>query len=302
MLLERFTQVEEFIAAAEPTLLAEEAANCLPLGLLAALRDGRSADPYLGVVSRARKPLLIAMQTPPYRLILAPASTRLTVSSPTPTTTDGDQGATGARGDDPLAPLEPLIDDLPSTLPGVLGPVEQTAYFADVYCSRHGLMSHLVMTEQIYQCEQVTPPTGVPGAMRRATPAERDLLISWYAGFQSEAGLNQPHDAEEAVTRDLADPHGGVWLWLIEGKPVSLAGSRGPTRHGIRIGPVFTPPELRGHGYASALVATLTQELLTSGRRYVFLFTDLANSAVNTLYQRLGYRAVAQRSAYDFAA
>lgn len=285
--LERFARVEEFIAAAEPTLLNAEAANCLPLGLLAALLDGRITEAYLSVVSGAGAPLLVGMHTPPYRLILAPAAAASAAAT--------NEAAL-------LALFQPLLDDLPPTLPGVLGPVEHTAAFTAAYCARHGLTGSLVTSEQIYQCEQVTPPTGVPGAMRRASVADSELLIEWYAAFQREAGLNQPHDAAGAVARDLADPHGGVWLWFDEGSPVSLAGSRGPTRHGIRVGPVFTPPELRGRGYASALVAALTQQLLDAGRRYVFLFTDLANPAANALYQRLGYRPVAVRSAYDFSA
>ncbi len=281
--LARFARVEEFIAAAESSLLEAEAANCLPLGLLAALSDRRITDAYLSVVSRGGEPLLVSMQTPPYRLILAPV-----------------EAAAAASEDDLLALFQPLLDDLPATLPGVLGPVEHAAAFTTAYCSRHGLTGRLAVSEQIYQCEQVTPPTGVSGTMRRATATDRELLIGWYAAFQLEAGLNQPHDATDAVTRDLADPNGGVWLWTDRGIPVSLAGSRGPTRNGMRVGPVFTPENMRGSGYASALVAALTQQLLSSGRRYVFLFTDLANAGANAIYQRLGYRAVATRSAYDF--
>jgi predicted GNAT family acetyltransferase len=34
--------------------------------------------------------------------------------------------------------------------------------------------------------------------------------------------------------------------------------------------------------------------------REVLLFTDLANQTSNSLYQRIGYRAVADFTAYDF--
>ena len=45
---------------------------------------------------------------------------------------------------------------------------------------------------------------------------------------------------------------------------------------------MYTPPELRGHGYATALTAELSQRLLDGrlfegGRRFCFLYTDLAN-------------------------
>ena len=73
--------------------------------------------------------------------------------------------------------------------------------------------------------------------------------------------------------------------------PVSLAGHAGETPNGARVGPVYTPPELRGRGYASALTAALTEQLLER-RRFCFLFTDLANPTSNSIYQRIGYRPV----------
>ena len=82
----------------------------------------------------------------------------------------------------------------------------------------------------------------------------------------------------------LARPLGG------RGRTVSLAGHAGETPNGARVGPVYTPPELRGRGYASALTASLTERLLER-RRFCFLFTDLANPTSNSIYQRIGYRA-----------
>ena len=63
-------------------------------------------------------------------------------------------------------------------------------------------------------------------------------------------------------------------------------GARSP--NGIRIGPGYTPSELRTRGYATALVAALSQYLLSSGHRFCFLYTDLANPTSNSIYQRVG--------------
>ena len=57
-------------------------------------------------------------------------------------------------------------------------------------------------------------------------------------------------------------------------------------------GPVYTPPEERGQGYASAAVAALSQHVLDSGATPC-LFTDQANPTSNAIYQRLGYRPLA---------
>src|SRR6478735_1448343 len=76
----------------------------------------------------------------------------------------------------------------------------------------------------------------------------------------------------------------------VVGATVSMGGYGGSTPNGGRIGPIYTPPELRRRGYASALTAELTQMLLDRGRRFCFLFTDLANPTSNSIYQQIGYR------------
>jgi len=63
---------------------------------------------------------------------------------------------------------------------------------------------------------------------------------------------------------------------------------------------VYTPPERRNRGYASALVAALSQHLLDAGWQFCVLFTDLANPISNSIYQRIGYRPVSDFDEYDF--
>ena len=69
----------------------------------------------------------------------------------------------------------------------------------------------------------------------------------------------------------------------------------------MRVNAVYTPPGLRGRGYASACVAALSQKLLDEGRRYCFLFTDLANPTSNRIYQAVGYEAVVDVDEYKFS-
>jgi predicted GNAT family acetyltransferase len=67
-----------------------------------------------------------------------------------------------------------------------------------------------------------------------------------------------------------------------------------------RIGPVFTPPSLRGNGYASAAVAALTRRLLAAGRAWCLLFADTGNPISTGIYRRLGYEEVALFREYRF--
>jgi predicted GNAT family acetyltransferase len=92
-----------------------------------------------------------------------------------------------------------------------------------------------------------------------------------------------------------------MWWWLWEdGEPVSLASCSAPTPTGIRIGPVYTPPERRGRGYATALVAELSRRLLAEGHRACYLYADLANPTSNAIYERIGYRRVADSAEISF--
>jgi predicted GNAT family acetyltransferase len=59
-----------------------------------------------------------------------------------------------------------------------------------------------------------------------------------------------------------------------------------------RVGPVFTPKEERGRGWASNAVAEVSRLLRDRGLR-VTLFTDQANPTSNKIYVALGYEAVA---------
>ena len=79
-----------------------------------------------------------------------------------------------------------------------------------------------------------------------------------------------------------------------------MTGVGGQTPTGIRIGPVYTPPEHRGRGYASNLVAAATQQQLDAGRSFVFLFTDLANSTSNHVYEAIGFEPVSDIDRYVF--
>ena len=137
--------------------------------------------------------------------------------------------------------------------------------------------------------------------MRAAGPDDRALVRAWFRAFIAEAlptrGRPTHAEAEAHLERSLdirlgEDKQSGICLWDHEGDVVSLAAFGGETPNGMRIGPVYTPPEHRGRGYASALTAALSAQLLASGRRFCFLYTDLANPTSNRIYRAIGYEHV----------
>lgn len=145
------------------------------------------------------------------------------------------------------------------------------------------------LAQGIYANRSVVWPNRRPAGRRRvARDADADTLTVWHIALSEAIGEHETHDAARAsVAARIAGR--ALHVWEDDGRIVSSAAAVGPTPHGIRINLVYTPPECRGRGYASCLVADLTQELLDGGRDFVFLHTDLANPTSNALYQRLGF-------------
>ena len=109
-----------------------------------------------------------------------------------------------------------------------------------------------------------------------------------------------PKAAERQVAARLDRGAGGFAFWEHDGRPVSLVGWGGQTPNGVRVGPVYTPPELRRRGFASALTASVSAKLLAAGRRFCFLYTDLENATANRIYADIGYEPVCDSVDYAF--
>ena len=149
----------------------------------------------------------------------------------------------------------------------------------------------------IYALERLIPPKApAPGRIVPAS-AHPSVLVEWMKGFEEDTGIFST-GAEENVRRILAAD--GLFVWEVDGRPVSMAGLSGATPNGARVGYVYTPPEARGNGYASAVTAGVTRRCLESGRRFCFLYTNLADPVSNGIYRRLGYRKVADACSVRF--
>ena len=172
----------------------------------------------------------------------------------------------------------------------ILGPWPSLEEFAAAF----GGSWHPTHHHVLYECRAVQLPPLPRGHRRSATVADRERLADWIQAFSDEAiGDGATRDAAEGA----ADRHvreGSMWLWCVDHEPVACAAAVGRTPHGIRVTSVYTPPEHRRRGYASALVASLTRELLDGGREFVFLYADRGNPTANAIYQRIGYRQIAE--------
>jgi uncharacterized protein len=279
----RLDDAAAFLAQAEPLLLADEARHNLILGIAGNVRDRLYEDFRLWLVRDGGEITGAALRTVPYNLILGPPA------SP--------------------AALAALVEAVAGEeLPGVVGAEPEVHEFAALWTRRTGVAARTSMRQGVYALERVAPLPAVPGSARVATEEDRELAVRWWIAFADEAlheGGPGRERAAEMIDFRLSSRRSGILLWEDCGQPVSIAGWGGGTPNGIRIGPVYTPPELRGRGYATTLTAELSQRLLDGrlfegGRHFCFLFTDLANPTSNAIYERIGYRRVAESAEIAF--
>lgn len=262
-----FDDLDAFLKLAEP--LKERAAiNQLPLGIVNSVRLGTSRFDEVRafcVTDDDGRLLGAVVQTPPW-----PAS----LSEMTP-----EVAAFAARS---LLGAHPEVQ-------GVTGPSDAAHTFAGVAVGWKGAVGPRVVTKLgVWVLHQVSPVPVPVGSARVATPEDAPLLQVWAGAFRDEASPADPPPTPLAGSRYGGS--GRAWLWTVEGRPVAFANFPRETGGYRSVGPVYTPPADRGHGYATALVAHMSRVALAEGMRGCTLFTDLTNPTSNAIYARIGYR------------
>ena len=186
-------------------------------------------------------------------------------------------------------------------LPGASGPRENVEAVGTAWGRVTGGTTDEVLAGRLYRLGELIPPT-VPGRVRHATEDDVDLLVDWWMAFSDEAHPGPRDDAGvPAKIRRLFAVGDTVALWEVDGVPVSWAVASAPNGGMSRIGPVYTPPEYRTHGYGSAITAAVSRLARDAGARDVLLFTDLANPTSNWIYRKIGYRPVYDPSELHFS-
>jgi len=289
-----YADAKDFLARTEAILLQDEAASGLMYGLSRQLVDEPhlygDEDPFFATVdfSTADFPtvdngetqIVAAIRTPPYSLVVR-----------------GDGSRTRAA----LESLAAYLYGRDVKLPGINGPVEPSRFFAKTWARLSRIPYRLKLNLRVFELRQVDWPAMPDGHLRPVTEADRALLSHWIREFQREA-LDKDADemvawSQERAARSLRE--GGTFMWENNG-PVSLVSRARSTPNGVTVNMVYTPPEQRQKGYASAAVATLSQMILDEGYDFCTLFTDLANPTSNSIYQKIGYLPVCDFAEYVF--
>ena len=262
-----YADARAFARVATPFLARQEALNSLPLriaGALAKLPAGPKPDTYLAACfasAAADAPITgVAVRTPPMNLVLS-----------------------GPCSGEALAAF---AADVPAAgLPGVIGPAEEARAFSDRWRQACGGSAVTTMSLRVYELTRVRLMGEAEGELRSANEEDVPLLTEWEQAFHREAVPDAPIPTEPL---DLD----GFFVWTVGERVVSTLRARSGTPTGAVVNAVYTPPEWRRRGYATAAVAEASALMLRRGFRRCVLFTDLANPTSNSIYQRIGYEPV----------
>ena len=188
-----------------------------------------------------------------------------------------------------------LLDGRPLT--GVNLLADAVDAFVEPWRARTGVTAKVRMRVRQYRLETLAPPDS-PGRGRPARSSDRPLLLLWLADFLATIG-EPAHDVAGTIDDKLEA--GLITVWEADGVPTSMVVRTSPETGVVRIQYVYTPPPLRGHGYAGGATALAAREARGAGADEVVLFTDLGNPTSNALYQRLGFRPIEDRTVVAFA-
>jgi uncharacterized protein len=279
----RFIQEQDashLLAAVEGLLVQHEAENNLLLGLLSRIADGEDMGAVFGYGEQDGEIRTVFLKTKGERLIIS-------------------HGWLWQEADTDTERLARFVQTLTPDLPGVIGPIVQAKQFANAWQQLSGKQTELHMNQFIYQLEHVKDTGNAKGEIQAARSADFSLLRDWLIQFGEELGERRTIEQADRIIGRLISQQ-KMYIWTVDGQAVSMAGCSRKSRNGAVINAVFTPQEHRQRGYAQALVGHLSAKLLLDGKRFCCLFTDADNDGLNKLYQRIGYKRVAESCAIDF--
>jgi len=280
MITTTYRTADEFLEHAAPALEKNEAANNLILGMSLRLKDSPhtfGTAPFFAAVTDRQRVMLAAVMTPPYKIVLS--------------------SDTDDYGDAVTAFTKNLLS-LHLPVPGVMAASALAANFAEKWSKIAKVKCRDGMRQRIYELRKVNPPQWALGAMRLATRSDVDLAEQWAIAFNNEA-IGTPADNLRGLVERKIEAR-ELYVWMDGSSTVSMAATTRPTRHGVGVNLVYTPPQSRGKGYASSCVAALSQLQLDSGYQFCVLYTDLANPTSNSIYQKIGYMPVCDSDEYVF--
>ncbi len=273
--------VDQFLQLSREVRASEPIATQIIGGAAAAVAKGTSSYERCTwwVIESDGKVVGLAMHTEPFNLFLSPMPLEASLA---------------------LAKL--IVAEHPG-FPGVNGPSEVVKPFLSKCAELSTKLRKYELHQEhlTYSLIELISPLNSVGEVRLATPEDKTLVLQWFTAFAHEADVEN-HNLEAVVDRATATER--LYLWSVDGVIVSMAGHTAsveiPGGTLARIGPVYTPPEYRKHGYASFLVAEISRRLHARGVS-VMLYADAKNPASNNVYIKIGFSLVGSNTIWNIS-
>ena len=270
-----------FLKISQKALEEDEINGNLIFGLANILLKNEKAygpdSPFYSIVYRNNEPSLIALMTPPKNLLLYKTN----------------------NFDNSVMKL--FAEELYAKnifIPGITSELNLAESFMENWTRLTNHDPQISMNLRVYKLTKVRECIKPNGIFRKAEINDLDSVIGFITGFYT--------DTREAITderiwenADKGIRNNEIFVWDNKGA-VSMAMKRRPTKNGMAVSGVFTPAKHRNKGYATAVVAELSRNILDSGKSFCTLFTDLSNPTSNSIYQKIGYEAVCDHISYTF--
>lgn len=266
-----YSNAVEFSEQVESLLYKREDEYSLFLGILEQVKEGRYEEYYLGVAKIGTEVAGAFLMTPPHPLQLISFT-----------------GETGLEKNiaEKMAAAGIWVDS-------IIGNRQTAEAFAQAWSEKRGTVSKEVMNQGLYRADAVNRKLAKsPGTWRVASSKDAQLLEQWMLSFEQETGINASTPAEAVRKVDEFLERKEIFVWVDRGEVVSCMKKSRPSKHGITVSFVFTPPRYRRRGYARSLVAEVTEELLQE-YDFTMLYTDLDNPTSNKIYKEIGYEQIA---------
>jgi predicted GNAT family acetyltransferase len=281
--IKSYHEAADFLAAAGSLVRTDEVRYGLIYGIAQRVAANPhhygEEDPWFCILADRTGISTLAWRTPPYPVGLAWHA--------------GDKEAAASA-------LVKCVRNRWQEIPGVTGHREVTDLFAEKWSKALRVTVRSTQSQRIYRLDSVSDVRRTSGRLRLATLEDRDLILDWTRAFAVDTQQGREGEISERLAAQRIE-NGEIYLWEDAGQPVSMAAKSRPTDHGMAIGLVYTPPELRRKGYATACVAAVCTEILRSGYDFCTLYTDLANPTSNSIYMKIGFRPVCDSVQYTFS-
>jgi len=282
MELKRFEDINEFLEIAEPVLIENEVENNLILGIVLYIQRDPTLykERYLAILQEGKQIKAISVCTPPHKILFL------------------------GKNKNCENEIDLLVNDAVKSqlnTMGVLASPHHALQIAKKWQMKTGRTFKPGMSERIYKLNKVSFPKQPSGLMKLAEMTDLKLICKWMEEFREEAVPNDPlNDFTEFATKKIENKD--LVIWDDGKRAVALASKARNTINGTCINLVYTPKKFRRKGYATALVANLSQRLLNDGWKFIALFTDLSNQTSNRIYQKVGFKPVCDFQEYNFKA